>query len=506
MSFTNPFAKSGPKKEQTSSSHAPKVDSTRENVKKQLINALEKSKDNSIPNLVKTSEQIAIEIEQEVYEQNDNSAKNRGYRDKIRKLEMRIKGMRNNYIREILKKGELSVHDFCNLDEKNLNDENFFKKFQKEGGEGDAPPSTQSLQNKKNNFSGKIPSISKVAKPHIMPKNIIPSIRPVIPKPIFNPPIQENNNEKKIENDNNIITQPLKEETEIKNEIKEVANEKVEEDISNKKNKNIIKNKPPKLEKNEKTKLNEIDNVKISNIDENEQNNNNIEIGGINIGMSEDNNLVSISNQNEEVNTNNNIDINNNIDYNIDNNINNNINIQEKSPEIINNEEINNIQDNNMNINNNMDIKKEKDELNNSKTESQLKLELLQEKLKMAKSTKTVVKKPKKKGKKKKKEHLHDKNQTEEKKEITSDKNISITPTKEEKEQKDENIFMIKKMDENKNEIKIIEEKKETDKNIEKNDIFKTTSNIEIKKPEENTNEIKDLNNRRKRKNVSKFK
>ena len=45
---------------------------------------------------------------------------------------MRIKGMRNNYIREILKKGALSVHDFCNLDEKSLNDENL-DKIQKRG-------------------------------------------------------------------------------------------------------------------------------------------------------------------------------------------------------------------------------------------------------------------------------------------------------------------------------------------------------------------------------------
>ena len=128
MSFQNPFAKQNSKKTQVQSNPTPKVDSTRENVKKTLINALEKQKDNTIQNLVKTSEQIAIEIEQEIYEQNDNSAKSRSYRDKIRKLEMRIKGMRNNHIREILKKGILSVHDFCNLDEKNLNDENFFKK------------------------------------------------------------------------------------------------------------------------------------------------------------------------------------------------------------------------------------------------------------------------------------------------------------------------------------------------------------------------------------------
>ena len=75
MSFQNPFAKQNSKKTQVQSNPTPKVDSTRENVKKTLINALEKQKDNTIQNLVKTSEQIAIEIEQEIYEQNDNSAK-----------------------------------------------------------------------------------------------------------------------------------------------------------------------------------------------------------------------------------------------------------------------------------------------------------------------------------------------------------------------------------------------------------------------------------------------
>ena len=479
MSFTNPFANPAKKKEQTSSNQTPKIDATRENVKKQLINALEKNKDNSIQNLVKTSEQIAIEIEQEIYEQNDNSAKNRGYRDKIRKLEMRIKGMRNNYIREILKKGELSVKEFCNLDEKNLNDENFFKKFQKSG-LGDTPQPTPNMQIKKNNFSGKIPSISKVAKPHIMPKNIISSIRPVIPKPIIAPPVQENTNEINIEKEDNIITQPQIEEQEIKNEKKEeMINKKKEENIFNKPNKNLIINKPPS--KLEKIETNEINNIKISGVNEIEQNDNNIEIGGINIDMGEGNNLLSTN----EPEVNNNIDINNNINNNIDNNINikNNIEIYEKPPEI-NNVEINNIQEN-INLNNNINIEQEKekekenDELNNSKKESQLKLELLQEKLKMAKSTKTVVKKPKKKGKKKKKDTTidkADKTPQEEKKEI-----------KEQIEQKDDDIFKQKKLsDVEKKEIKIIEEKKEI-------------NNIEIKKPEEkieeNNIQIKDSNN-----------
>ena len=155
MSFSNPFANPAKKKEQVVSPPTPKIDSTRENVKKQLINALEKNKDNLITNLIKTSEQIAIEIEEEIFLQNDNSAKNRGYRDKIRKLEMRIKGARNNYIREILKKGILSIKDFCNLDEKNLNDENYFKSMLN----NKEPNDKNNINNTNINNSGNIPKI-----------------------------------------------------------------------------------------------------------------------------------------------------------------------------------------------------------------------------------------------------------------------------------------------------------------------------------------------------------
>ena len=64
MSLTNPFAKPVPKNNTAASKPTQKVDSTRENVKRQLINALEKSKDNSIQDLKLNSEQIAKEIEE----------------------------------------------------------------------------------------------------------------------------------------------------------------------------------------------------------------------------------------------------------------------------------------------------------------------------------------------------------------------------------------------------------------------------------------------------------
>ena len=44
MSFKDPFRKSAPKQPETTSNQAPKIDATRENVKKQLINALDMKK------------------------------------------------------------------------------------------------------------------------------------------------------------------------------------------------------------------------------------------------------------------------------------------------------------------------------------------------------------------------------------------------------------------------------------------------------------------------------
>ena len=76
MSLTNPFAKPAAKENKQTVKQAPKLDSLRENVKKQLTNALEKSKDATIPNIKYTSEEIAKEIEEEVFIQNDESSKN----------------------------------------------------------------------------------------------------------------------------------------------------------------------------------------------------------------------------------------------------------------------------------------------------------------------------------------------------------------------------------------------------------------------------------------------
>ena len=124
MSLSNPFGKK-PEKKIESTQNKNKKDSTRENVKKALMNALEPKKDG---NFKFSSEKIALEIEEEIFKQNNNNSQCKGYRDKIRKIEFRIKGNRNLYIREMLKEGLIEINIFCGLDDKNLNDDNYNRK------------------------------------------------------------------------------------------------------------------------------------------------------------------------------------------------------------------------------------------------------------------------------------------------------------------------------------------------------------------------------------------
>lgn len=141
---TNPFAK-GPSipKNQVSHSTVEKKDASRENAKKQLLNSLEPRNDSQIENIVLTSDQLSIEIEGKIYAQSGNISQSKDYRDKIRKYEMRIKGSRNQNIREILKKGIITPEQFCSLDEKTLTNDNYFKSLLGKEGE-----STNNTENK----------------------------------------------------------------------------------------------------------------------------------------------------------------------------------------------------------------------------------------------------------------------------------------------------------------------------------------------------------------------
>ena len=124
---TNPFAKGPSTKNSKTSTHQEKKDTTRDNVKRQLLNSLEARLDSQIEGLKYSSEQLSKEIEEIIFEQNGKVSQSKDYRDRIRKIEMRIKGNRNNYIREMLKKGIIEPEAFCKLDEKTLNNDNYFK-------------------------------------------------------------------------------------------------------------------------------------------------------------------------------------------------------------------------------------------------------------------------------------------------------------------------------------------------------------------------------------------
>ena len=156
---TNPFAK-GPSTHRNPTSNATleKKDASRENAKKQLLNSLEPRTDSSIEGIKFTAEQLSVEIEGLVYKSNGNVSQSKDYRDKIRKYELRIKGNRNSFIREILKKGVITAEAFCSLEDKVLNDDNHFKSLL---GESDSNAKENStMSGAKKNRTAKPPKIA----------------------------------------------------------------------------------------------------------------------------------------------------------------------------------------------------------------------------------------------------------------------------------------------------------------------------------------------------------
>ena len=156
---TNPFAK-GPSTHRNPTSNATleKKDASRENAKKQLLNSLEPRTDSSIEGIKFTAEQLSVEIEGLVYKSNGNVSQSKDYRDKIRKYELRIKGNRNSFIREILKKGIITAEAFCSLEDKVLNDDNHFKSLL---GESDSNAKENStISGGKKNRTAKPPKIA----------------------------------------------------------------------------------------------------------------------------------------------------------------------------------------------------------------------------------------------------------------------------------------------------------------------------------------------------------
>ncbi len=130
---------------------------TRENAKNLLKNSLDETKDNISEEFKFTSEQIAKEIEEEVFAQNNYFCGCEEYREKIRKINNRIKGLNNDFIRKILKKGLISVKKFCNLKDYFFMDDKYFNYIESskriEDGMKGIEKSLQSISDLENNSS-----------------------------------------------------------------------------------------------------------------------------------------------------------------------------------------------------------------------------------------------------------------------------------------------------------------------------------------------------------------
>ena len=225
MSLSDPFAKKKQIKTE-SNQHKVKKDVTRENVKKSLLQILEPKTDE---NSKFSAEKISLEIEEEIFKQNNNVSQCKCYREKIRKIELRIKGVRNLFVREILKKGLIDIKTFCELEDKVLNDDNYFKNLIGENSNNNQDNNNNDKQNisspSKGNSNinriGKIPM--RTARPPVVKMNML---KFEIPK-----------NQDNKDNYNIIDNQNLEEEEKKKEEIKEIKKEeKKEEEIKEIKN------------------------------------------------------------------------------------------------------------------------------------------------------------------------------------------------------------------------------------------------------------------------------
>jgi hypothetical protein len=98
----------------------------REQIKKQLLESFDISTDSS-SNF--TSEQLATEIENIIFEKSGKDSKSKPYREKTKRIISRVKGTRNQVVRNVLKSGIFTVEDLCKMTDKELEDDNYFNKF-----------------------------------------------------------------------------------------------------------------------------------------------------------------------------------------------------------------------------------------------------------------------------------------------------------------------------------------------------------------------------------------
>ena len=98
----------------------------REQIKKQLLDAFDITTDGSSKF---TSEQLATEIENQIFEKTGKNSKDKPYREKTKRIISRVKGARNQIVRNVLKSGIFTIDDFCKMTDKELEDDSYFNKF-----------------------------------------------------------------------------------------------------------------------------------------------------------------------------------------------------------------------------------------------------------------------------------------------------------------------------------------------------------------------------------------
>jgi hypothetical protein len=98
----------------------------REQIRKQLADAFD-IKD-STNNSKYNNNEIVTLLEDEIFNFSKQDPKSKAYRDRSKKIIFRLKGNRNTSIRISLLEGSLSIAKLCGLSDKELDDDNSFKK------------------------------------------------------------------------------------------------------------------------------------------------------------------------------------------------------------------------------------------------------------------------------------------------------------------------------------------------------------------------------------------
>ena len=215
----------------------------RENIKKQLFEALEEKSDLNVKTDSKTLSNL---LEEAIFEVTGKNSKDRSYREKSKKIHLKLKGPRNANVRKALKLNFISPKDFCSLNDKQLEDESYFNGLigetainnnnEKKGGMiGLKPPKLN------------IPTFKVDLNNNQEEENI---------ENYFNSAVKETEEQKdnKLTEEHNIISKIEKD------EIKEDNNNKIQEDN----NLNNINSDVKVLENKEQTNIMIEDNQKVS--------------------------------------------------------------------------------------------------------------------------------------------------------------------------------------------------------------------------------------------------